>query len=259
MIQVVVELVAVLGVDAINFLTASNASKEAYKSATLLKSLKINVIILGEHGVGKLTLAKYILPNATVVDASQNEKVFQLLETNSELIIRHLEQSPNLQLLLNKIELLNVRVVVTSTAAQLKEHFGMQITLPPLKEREEDIEILVKKFQKDASEFYGKEIEESTFEPDISSNGYSLKQQVYFHALVNDVSEKNLIHLIENYLFNKLGSNSDYSKFLPLYEVPLIRAGLKRFKSQLKLSERLGLNRNTLRKKIQENKEYLDE
>jgi len=37
-------------------------------------------------------------------------------------------------------------------------------------------------------------------------------------------------------------------KFLHLYEVPIIKAGLQRFKSQLQLSEKLGLNRNTLRK-----------
>jgi DNA-binding protein Fis len=63
--------------------------------------------------------------------------------------------------------------------------------------------------------------------------------------------------IMENYLAPKLGSNSDYRKFLYLYETPIIRAGLKKFKSQLQLSDRLGLNRNTLRKKIADNKEYL--
>jgi len=63
--------------------------------------------------------------------------------------------------------------------------------------------------------------------------------------------------IIENYLQDKIGSNSDYRKFLYLYEVPLLKSGLKKFKSQLQLSDRLGLNRNTLRKKIADNKEYL--
>jgi DNA-binding protein Fis len=43
---------------------------------------------------------------------------------------------------------------------------------------------------------------------------------------------------------------------LHLYEVPLIRAGIKKFKSQLQLSDKLGLNRNTLRKKITEHAHY---
>lgn len=259
MIQVVVELVAVLGVDVINFLTASSASKEAFRSATLLKSLKINALIIGEQGVGKLTLAQYILPNATIVDASASSKVLQLLETSSELIIKHIEQASNIKLLLTKIQTSNARVIATSINEQLKNSFSMQITLPPLKNRKEDIKVLMDKFHKDAAIFYNKEHLELNYTPDISANAHSLKQQVYFQFLMSDVSEKNLMQLIENYLSAKLGSNSDYSKFLPLFEVPLIRAGLKRFKSQLKLSEHLGLNRNTLRKKIQENKEYLDE
>jgi DNA-binding protein Fis len=41
-----------------------------------------------------------------------------------------------------------------------------------------------------------------------------------------------------------------------LYEVPLIRAGIKRFKSQLQLADKLGLNRNTLRKKIADHSDY---
>ena len=65
------------------------------------------------------------------------------------------------------------------------------------------------------------------------------------------------MEIIEKYLLNKIGSNSDYRNFLYLYEVPLIKAGLTKFKSQLKLSDKLGLNRNTLRKKIAENKAYL--
>jgi DNA-binding protein Fis len=62
---------------------------------------------------------------------------------------------------------------------------------------------------------------------------------------------------MDNYLYSRLGSNSDYRNFLYLYEVPLIRSGLRKFKSQLKLADKLGLNRNTLRKKISDNKQYI--
>ncbi|HIC42959.1 MAG TPA: Fis family transcriptional regulator, partial [Sulfurimonas sp.] len=54
-----------------------------------------------------------------------------------------------------------------------------------------------------------------------------------------------------------LGGNNDYRNFLYLFEAPLIKAGLEKFKTQLQLADKLGLNRNTLRKKIAENKEYL--
>ncbi|HIP51799.1 MAG TPA: Fis family transcriptional regulator, partial [Campylobacterales bacterium] len=55
-----------------------------------------------------------------------------------------------------------------------------------------------------------------------------------------------------NYLFEEIKGNNAYREHLGLYEKPLIEAGLKKYKSQLKLAGVLGLNRNTLRKKIQE-------
>jgi DNA-binding protein Fis len=66
-----------------------------------------------------------------------------------------------------------------------------------------------------------------------------------------------LMDIVQTYIAPKLGSNNDYKKFLHIYEAPLIRAGLKKFKSQLQLADKLGLNRNTLRKKIADNAQYL--
>ena len=40
-----------------NFITASEASSQAFKTATLLKTLTVNALIMGEVGVGKSTLA----------------------------------------------------------------------------------------------------------------------------------------------------------------------------------------------------------
>jgi len=96
-----------------------------------------------------------------------------------------------------------------------------------------------------------------SFTPDLSQNVNSLRRQVMISYLLQDIKESELIGIIEAYLVDKLGSNNDYKSFLHLYEVPLIKAGLHRFKSQLQLSDKLGLNRNTLRKKIVDNKQYL--
>jgi DNA-binding protein Fis len=75
-------------------------------------------------------------------------------------------------------------------------------------------------------------------------------------SLLESIDEKNLMEIMEQFLIQKLGGNNDYRTFLHLYEVPLIKAGIKRFKSQLQLADKLGLNRNTLRKKIAEHAEY---
>ena len=93
---------------------------------------------------------------------------------------------------------------------------------------------------------------------DLSKNAVSLKRQILILSIFKDIGESDIMQLLYSYIVEKLGSGDDYKKFLHLYEAPLIRAGLKRFKSQLQLSEKLGLNRNTLRKKISQNKEYLD-
>ena len=54
------------------------------------------------------------------------------------------------------------------------------------------------------------------------------------------------------YLETHLEGNSAYKEHLGLYEKPLIEAGLHKYGSQSKLSQILGINRNTLRKKIHE-------
>jgi len=87
---------------------------------------------------------------------------------------------------------------------------------------------------------------------DISSNTQSLKRSLYHQAFSQNCNHHDIEEILYHYLYNKMEGNSDYRKFLPLYEKPLIQAGLKKYGSQLKLSDILGINRNTLRKKIYE-------
>jgi DNA-binding protein Fis len=66
------------------------------------------------------------------------------------------------------------------------------------------------------------------------------------------MDEKDIKGVLYHYLFKDLDGNDGYREHLGLYEIPLIKAGLKKFGSQLQLSRVLGINRNTLRKKIHE-------
>ena len=253
----------VQGVGVTNFISLSNASKEAFKTATLLKTLNVNSLITGEDGVGKKTLAQYILPNATVVDASNFDESITTLNSVNQIILTNLHNSPNLNILIETIKFNSVRVIATSKEylhdENLDELFAVKFGIPPLSQREEDVKALVEMFSKEASELFGVESEfnMSNFIPDVSQNTASLKRQVMVNYLLQDIKDTELMGIIENYLIDKLGSNSDYRNFLYLYETPLIKAGLHKFKSQLKLSDKLGLNRNTLRKKIADNQKYL--
>ncbi len=260
---VVVRVVAA-AVDVTNFVTASESSKEAFKTATLLKTLSINSLITGEKGVGKRNLAKYILPDAPIVDASDFNNLLATLESTREIIITNFEDSPNIKTVVECISVNEVRVIATAKNSfhyeKIDDLFSVKFTIPPLRERLEDVSFLVEMFIKEASLLFASEelYNIRDFKYDLSENANSLRRQVMVQCLLQNIKDVELMGIIENYLLTRLGSNSDYRNLLYLYEVPLIKAGITKYKSQLQLADKLGLNRNTLRKKIFDNKQYLE-
>lgn len=254
----------VQAVDVTSFITASEASKKAFNTATLLKTLSVNALIIGESGVGKKSLASFILPDASIIDASNFKELLLLLQSSTEIIITNIDKSPNIKILLEAIIENKVRVIATSNhflhEPLIDEIFSIKFDILPLYNRDEDVVKLIEKFSLEASSIFGgnNQIDLESFTPDLSANANSLRRQVMVNYLLEDIQDKELMDIIGHYISSKLGSNSDYKKFLYLYEVPLIKEGLKRFKSQLQLSDKLGLNRNTLRKKIADNKNYLE-
>jgi DNA-binding NtrC family response regulator len=154
------------------------------------------------------------------------------------------------------------RVVVTSNESTLseilQESFSVRIHIPPLSERLEDVKPLLELFMQEANVIFGddKSFVMPTYELDLSKNAVSLRKQLFLHYQFSNIGENDLMGIMEQYLSDKLGSKNDYRDYLHLYEVPLIRVGLREFKSQLQLSDKLGLNRNTLRKKIAEHSHY---
>jgi DNA-binding NtrC family response regulator len=255
--------VAAAAVDVTNFITASDASSQAFKTATLLKTLSVNSLITGESGVGKKSLARYILPDAPILDASHFDELLLALESTNDIIITNLQNSPNIKIVIETIKASGIRVIATAKSSYNSESiddiFSVKFDIPPLVQRLEDVAFLVKKFTLEASILFGgnEKFTFENFQPDLSQNSHSLRRQVMINYLLQDIKDVELMEITENYLSKKLGSNADYRNFLYLYEVPLIKAGLNKFKSQLQLADKLGLNRNTLRKKISDNQQYL--
>ncbi|MBE0491735.1 MAG: Fis family transcriptional regulator [Sulfurospirillum sp.] len=254
---------AVDAVDHTKYIARSRASVEALKSANLLKNLNINALIYGESGVGKVSLCKHILPESIVVDGENLDEVLECLSTQNNLIIKNFHRIGNFQKVKSVIKLHKTRIIATSldklSEKIADEFFSLKITIPPLRDRLEDVSLLAEKFFKEVSIAFGflkkNELSLENFSLDLSQNCFSLRKSIYLKYLINSMSEQDVLEMMEAFLSKKVGGKDDYRELLYLFDVPLIKCGFKKFHSQLLMSEKFGLNRNTLRKKINDYKD----
>lgn len=248
-----------------DFIARSPAAKEALKSANLLKSLNTSALIEGPLGAGKLTLARYILPYGVGIGDDDIETLSYSPEMDNGIIVKDFHKLTQYGKLESWLKEHPVRMIATAAEplsdSILDTFFSIRVYLPSLKERQEDVQPLAKKFLKEAQGILGigmeKEIKPDRLILDLKDNCHSLRRSIFFTFLMDNIGENEIMIMMENYLMKHIGGNNDYRDHLYLYEAPLIRAGMKQFKSQLQLAEKLGLNRNTLRKKINDMKDLL--
>lgn len=237
------------------FIPKSDLSKQILKSAKLSSTLPINTLIYGEIGVGKKLLATEILPNSTTIFAKKLEKLILEKKINLDeyksLIIYDIQDVINLEQFLNYLK--NIKVVVTSDKLNNKFNtlFAIKIEIPPLKQRKEDLEELISIYSKEATNIY-KPSNTNSYDMniDLSSNGITLKQSIYKSILLQSVTKQEIMNTLETYLYSQIKNDKTYKQLLEIFEVPLLKASKKAFKSQLRISEQLCINRITLRKKL---------
>lgn len=241
------------------FSTSSEQTQHILKSFTLTKTLFVSSILVGEAHIGKKSLIRHLFPDTILVSGANQEEVLQALEEHDELIIVNFEKLTN-QGVLNFD---NKRIIATANyignSAIIDELFAFIYHMPSLKERPEDIDMIKTHFANEAADTFM--IDKSNINIDeiptnLSQNSKSLKKSVYMHLLKHTISKDEIEDILYQFLFKHLEGNDDYREYLGLYEKPLIQAGINKFGSQLKLSEVLGINRNTLRKKIHEHNIY---
>ncbi|MEA3418862.1 MAG: helix-turn-helix domain-containing protein [Campylobacterota bacterium] len=236
------------------FLTHSTQIQNTIKGFNLTKSLFISSILVGEPFTGKKTLIRYLFPSAAYIDGSDQNKVEQFLETHDELVITNFEKLSNI----DNLDFENKRIIALanyiSNEKTIDNLFAFIYYMPSLKERPEDIKLLSEHFLKEVklNLMINKDFPIDMTNIDISANTHSLRKSIYQQAFSHTCDGGEIQEILYNYLLEAMEGNSDYKTYLPLYEKPLIEAGLHKFGSQLKLSEILGINRNTLRKKIHE-------
>jgi DNA-binding protein Fis len=237
-----------------HFYTKSEQIQSIIKGLNLTKTLYVSSIIIGPAYTGKKSLAKSVFPNAPIVSGENQEEIKSALSNTDELIISDFEKIKNQ----NELDFSNKRIIATANymgnSSLVDELFAFIYTMPPLTQREEDIAYLKDHFIKEAKSTLMIENSINTDEMylDLSLNNKSLKRSIYSHLIKHTMDAADIEEILYHYLLKELEGNDAYREHLGLYEIPLIKAGLEKYGSQLKLSEVLGINRNTLRKKIHE-------
>jgi DNA-binding protein Fis len=237
----------------VQFLSNSAQIDKITKGLSLTRSLFVSSLLIGEEDTGKKTFIQTLFPNSIYVDASKEAELHAALNSNTELIIYNFEQIKNI----DKLNFENKRIIaIANTAkerAKYAQVFAFIYEMPKLDERE-DLNLLVQYFQKEIQKelMLDFEINLNVETLDLKQNIKSLKASIYKKLILKTFNKEDIQELLYNYLFEEIEGNNAYREHLALYEEPLIQAGLAKYKSQLKLAGVLGLNRNTLRKKIQE-------
>ena len=237
----------------VQFLSNSPQIDNIIKGFTLTKSLFVSSLLVGEAHTGKKSLIKSLFPNTIYVDATNKKELQTALEKHNEVVIYNFEQLVNFE----NLNFENRRIIAIANhidnSEKIEKTFAFIYQMPPLRERE-DLELLIHHFQNSIQkELMLNDIKELDHaDLDLSQNIKSLKASIYKQLVNKNLTSQEIEHILFDYLFQHIEGNNAYREHLSLYERPLIEAGLKKYKSQLKLSTILGLNRNTLRKKIQE-------
>lgn len=236
------------------FITESSKVQNIIKGFNLTKSLFVSSILTGDAHTGKKTLIRYLFPTIPFVDGGDQKNVQQHLENTQELVIINFEKLSNIE----NLDFENKRIIAISNFISnektIDSLFAFIYHMPSLMERPGDLPLLAEHFKK---EIESNLMIEDGFTVDmeqleLQSNMHSLRRSLYHQAFVHSCDSRDIESILYGFFLKKLKGNSDYKKYLSLYEKPLIEAGLKKYVSQLKLSEILGINRNTLRKKIYE-------
>ena len=220
------------------FVAESSASKEALKSAYLLQKLNINVLICGDKGTGKLPLALIILPDAVIVDYRDIDKLIIAIKQNKELIITNFSDENRYSKSYNLLDSINNRVIFISRilVALNSANIGITINLIPLSQRSEDMILLRKNYTEEAKNIF-------------SDN---FKKDIYISHLAKVMNREDMLTILESFFYNNISRADNYRQSLKLFDKALIKAWIKKVKSQLQVAKHLGINRNTLRKKMEE-------
>jgi DNA-binding NtrC family response regulator len=240
------------------FITASEASKNALNMMMVSSPLPVNILVLGEEGVGKKRLVASAFPDAHAYDARELEMLFREnrvdLSDEKEIVVYDIDRAGNVSQLLLRLEQLPIKIIATAQEEKelFNEKFLVKIDLPPLSKRPEDTAILVQDYIQKAKMLFRIEddFDVEMIDVDVSQNSISLKESIYRSLLLGSINRTEMMSVLEQFLDKEIVDTTDYKLLLEIFEVPLLKAMRRRYKSQLQMASKLNINRNTLRKKM---------
>ena len=237
------------------FYTESPQVQQIIQGLNLTRTLFVSSIVIGEPHIGKKTLVTHLFPDIPVVSGEHQDEVEAILEHADELIITNFEKLSNKENLLFD----NKRIIATAdyigNQKTIDSLFAFIYMMPTYKERPEDLKHLKTHFLEEAAATLMLDASAYTLSQlptDLTHNSKSLKRAIYHYLMSRNMNKKEIEETLYTYFLEHLEGNNGYKEYVGMYERPLIKAGLDKYGSQLKLSEILGINRNTLRKKIHE-------
>lgn len=238
-----------------NFIALSASSKKALQVAQMSASLPINILILGDKGVGKKLLAKEILQNSNSYDAIEIEQLIQHknidIDSLKSLIIYNVDKLLNKNQFFDRLH--DIKIIATSNLEynDSENIFPVKIKLESLSKREEDLDELISIYTNEANKIYLSNKTIKDVKVDISTNGISLKQSIFKSVLLNSITKDEMMDIMYNYFIDELKEeNKSYKELLEIFEIPLLKASKKISKSQVQMAKQLDINRITLRKKL---------
>ena len=236
------------------FIALSESSKKILKVAQMSVDLPVNVIILGQIGVGRKLLAQEVLPNAQTFDGRSLEKLILEdkinLEEYSSLIVYDIHKVLNKDEFIQKLDGIKIVATCFLETQEYINKFAIKLEIPPLEDREEDLDELIRLYTKEATKIYASVSVPKDIKIDISGNGITLKQSIYKSILLKSITKQELMDTLNDFFIKELKAERGYKQLLEIFEIPLLKAARKVYKSQLQMANKLNINRITLRKKL---------
>ena len=237
-----------------NVICESKAVKQIRQGLQMTRSLYVSSILIGAPATGKRTLVRSLFPRTPEVDGRDSDALGKALEMENELIITSFESVTDPE----NLDFQNKRIIAIADKEPnphiIDEKFAFIYKIPPLKERPEDLRAYTEYFLAEVQSIFPSS-ESVTLNPqrlELNDNLRSLRASIYREVLFQIMSAEDIETALYKLFLRTLEGNNAYRENLGILERPLLKAGLRRYGSQLKLSEVLGINRNTLRKKLHE-------